>query len=302
VKRRTGGRWDPNAGPVYFFAASANALARASVQPYVLLAVNEMMTDNENGTVELLLQGLIRNGNHVFVDSGIFWLTNIHKREHGITMNEALALHPKDIDGFDALFDRYVEVARRYGNDVWGYIELDQGGVNRKRETRRELESMGLAPIPVYHPLNDGRDYLEELMCEYDRICFGNIVQANRAVRQRLLHVMWEARCRHPDVWIHILGLTPSEVSLAFPSNSADSSSWLTGVRWHRAERERAMLKGISGYPRNQAYLLGDSDSHAYAYDQAVASYATIGRTWEAVLAERAELGCGPFDMGVLTP
>jgi hypothetical protein len=302
VRKATGGSWDPNEGPVYFFAASPGPLQRAAVQPYILIAVNEMMEEGEDGQVEVLLRELIGKGNKVFIDSGVFWLTNRHKRAHDMSMNEALSLHPNDIDGFDTLFSRYVQVCRRYGDQVWGYIELDQGGVARKRETRARLEDLGLRPIPVYHPLNDGPDYLDELMESYDRICFGNIVQANRHVRQRLLHVMWEAKVRHPDVWVHVLGLTPGELSVAFPSNSADSSSWLTGVRWHASERERCMLRGMSGYPRDHAYILGNKDSHLNAYDHAVASYGAIRHTWAAILDERAELGAGPYDMGLLAP
>lgn len=302
MKRATAGTWDPTAGPVYFFAANMGAsLTKSRQQPYVLVAVNELLHDNEDGSNESKLRNVLDAGNHVFLDSGVFWLTNQHKRAHGISMDEALGLHPADIDGFDVLFDRYVQLAKRYGDRVWGYIELDQGGRERKRETRKRLEDLGLAPIPVYHPLNDGPDYLDELMETYDRICFGNIVQANRHTRQRLLHMMWEAKVRHPGVWVHVLGLTPSQVSLAFPSDSADSSAWLTGLRWHAAERERAMLASMSAYPRDHAYQLGVTETQLMATDAAVASYNAIYRTWQGVLAERAELGAGPYDMGLLS-
>lgn len=308
MRKRTGGAWDPDAPQTYFFAASPGELERAALsQDHMLIAVNEIMESaGENGKVETMLRSFLDQGKHVFVDSGVFWLTNRHKRAHGITMDAALSLHPQQVDGFDELFAEYVRVCTRYGDRVWGYIELDQGGKDRKRETRARLEDLGLAPIPVYHPLNDGPEYLDELMENYDRICYGNIVQANRATRQRLLHQMWEAKVRHPGVWVHVLGLTPNELSIAFPSNSADSSSWLTGIRWHRAERERAMLRGMSGYPRDHAYAGvrsgGDGELMGVALDHAVASYGTIARTWRAILEERTALGALPYDMGALAP
>lgn len=300
---RTGGNWARADWPAYFLATqSSNVHLGAASYEHVLVAVNEMMEGAAAVKGEQILEALIEHGNKVFLDSGIFWLTNRHMRTHRMTMDQALSLHPTAVDGFDQLFDRYVAIVNRFGDDLWGYVELDQGGVARKRETRARLEGLGLAPIPVYHPLNDGRDYLEELMTTYDRICFGNIVQADRATRQRLLHLMFEAKCRHPEVWIHVLGLTPSEVSLAFPSDSADSSSWVTSLRWHKADREKAMLKSVSGYPRNHAYVLGrdSGDSQRVAIAAALTSYSSVPTVWRAVLDERRELGFEPYDRGVL--
>ena len=57
-------------------------------------------------------------------------------------------------------------------------VEVDQGGRENKIKTRARLEKMGLRPIPVYHPLNDGWDYFDYLAENYDRICMGNVVNA----------------------------------------------------------------------------------------------------------------------------
>lgn len=300
---RTGGTWRRAESPVYFVATQPSNVRWTTAYPHVLVAVNDVM---EKAGEDLLVTYL-ETGHTVFLDSGIFWLTNRHMRAHHMTMDEALSLHPKQVDGFPALFDRYVTLVQRYGDQCWGYVELDQGGVARKRETRARLEELGLAPIPVYHPLNDGRDYLEELMTTYDRICFGNIVQADRATRQRLLHLMYEAKCRHPEVWIHVLGLTPSEVSLAFPADSSDSSSWTTAQRWHKADREKSMLKSISGHPRNQAYKMrgwgepGDPNTaRRRAIESSLVAYSSLQATWRAVLQERRDLGFDPYDRGLL--
>ena len=105
----------------------------------------------------------------------------------------------------------------RYGSRLWGYIELDQGGAVHKRRTRTALEQAGLAPIPVYHPFNDGWDYFDELCARYDRICVGNVVQAPRAIRCRIFATVWERQRAYPDVWIHYLGVTPTPTQIAYP-------------------------------------------------------------------------------------
>lgn len=285
--------------PVYFMAGRLSDTLPAAAARYrhVLVATNEMLEGRDAVEGERFLAGAIEHGNSVFLDSGIFWLTNQHKRAHNMTMDQALSLHPNEIDGFDKLFDRYVELCRRWGDKVWGYVELDQGGRERKRETRARLEALGLAPIPVYHPLNDGADYLDELMSTYDRICFGNIVQANRHDRTKLLSMLHEAKRRHPDVWVHVLGLTPSTQSIAMPSDSADSSAWVTALRWHRAERSYSMLGRISGFDRHHAYEIGNAEQTADAVEWCVSAYTSHAMNWRAILEhERAALGIDPWE------
>ena len=62
------------------------------------------------------------------------------------------------------------------------------------------LEQMGLRPIPVYHPFNDGWDYFDYLAERYDRICFGNVVQADRETRKRLVATAWERHRKYPHL------------------------------------------------------------------------------------------------------
>lgn len=114
-----------------------------------------------------------------------------------------------------------------------------------------------MKPIPVYHPLNDGWDYFDELASEYDRICVGNIVQASTYMRTRLLATLAERMRDYPKLWIHILGLTPSTLMNAYPMQSADSSAWLSSVRWS-GYVARTALKGIGNLPKNFQYQLGD--------------------------------------------
>lgn len=228
---KTGGNWDKDDRHVVWLAGGVGAIEKAEI-PYthdwLLIAVNEI--NNEKDILKI--KQLIDNGGKVLIDSGIFWLTNQHKRKHKISMDEALALAPNEIDGFDKLWDKYVAIINALGSKAWGFMELDQGGAVNKRITRQKLHDIGINPIPVWHPLNDGAEYFDELAENYDRICLGNIVQANNHTRLRLLHTLWEKHRKYPDLWVHVLGMNPSEVFNAIGIDSADASTWLAPVRW----------------------------------------------------------------------
>jgi GTP cyclohydrolase I len=223
---------------------------RVSGTTAVTSSVRGLMKDDE-------LNVRLDAGNLMLFDSGIFWLTQNHMRNHpGVTMDEALALAPDEIDGFHDLWDVYVDTVREHEDRLWGYIELDQGGSVNKRKTRAKLEKLGLRPIPVYHPLNDGWDYFDELCSEYDRVCFGNIVQANSRTRKHLLATLWERKRRYPNVWVHVLGLTPNEVTTVYPVNSCDSSSWSYAIRYgaHNSPGAHAMGDAFGKFPTSFSY------------------------------------------------
>ena len=227
----TGGKWDYKEKNVYFLATSPSHFKRCEVlkyYDYMLCAVNEIKNEDD----EQFLKDAIDDGKKVFIDSGVFNLTNQHARNHNMTMDEVLSMAPERLDGFDSLFDKYVRIIKEIGEESWGYIEIDQGGKDNKIKTRDRLHKLGFNPIPVYHPLVDGWDYFDYLAERYDRICLGNIVQAQKETRKRLLATMWERKRKYPNLWIHCLGLTPNEHCLAFPLSSCDSSSWISTVRW----------------------------------------------------------------------
>ena len=225
----TGGNWDRNEWPVYFVAANCGTLKHAApVHSHLLCAVNELHGEKDRD----LVRGFIDAGSKVVLDSGVFALASHHAAANGITMDEALGLAPDEIDGFDELFADYVAIIGELGARAWGYIEIDQGGRENKIKTRARLEAIGLRPIPVYHPFNDGWDYFDYLAEHYDRICFGNVVQADQKTRRRLIATAWERRRKYPHLWIHALGMTPSDTTTAWPVNSCDSSTWISSVRW----------------------------------------------------------------------
>ena len=228
----TAGKWNPKAWPIYFAASNMDTFKACwDLLTNVLIAVNEMKEVADNPAQRTLLDKLL-DTKTVLLDSGVYWLSTQHANKHDLSMDQALGMAPDKIDGFDKLFENYVTIARTFGDRSWGYIEIDQGGKDNKIKTRARLEKLGLRPIPVYHPINDGWDYFDYIAQRYDRMCIGNVVMADQATRKRLIATAWERRREYPNLWIHALGLTPSELTTAYPMNSCDSSTWIAGIRW----------------------------------------------------------------------
>jgi hypothetical protein len=296
MKKKTGGgTYDPNEQPVYFIASGPTQLQTArEITRHLLIAVNELDSPKSRDEFEKMLD----SGAQVFLDSGIFNLTNKHSRTHNVPMDVALALAPDEIDGFDRLWNNYCEIITRFSDRLWGFIELDQGGAVNKRITRARIEKeTGLVPIPVYHPLNDGWDYFDEICSEYDRICFGNIVQAKQFVRKRLIQTLYERqRQDHPDTWIHVLGFSPNEWVHAAPwYGSCDSSSWLANVRWAANHKSQAANKRFGIFVYGMRYKYGSEYTDDDGYERAIAFAGAQGgrfleETWRAYRQERIEV------------
>jgi len=246
VKRTTGGKYDPDAHPVYFLAAGPTQLLEETSHQHVLCAVNEVKRGKSLEAFDRLLDERC-----VLLDSGIFNLAMTHAREHGVSHDVALALPPDQIDGFDRLWDRYLELATRHADRLWGVIELDQGGRANKPITRARIEAeAGIVPMPVYHPLLDGWGYYDDLAGEYDRLCFGNLVKASPPVRLRLIWTAMQRARAYPGLWTHLLGVTPNQNLIASSwRGSCDSSSWKTNVRWMPSWRGFSMLASTTPYP-----------------------------------------------------
>jgi len=257
---RTGGTWDPNERNVYFIAGDVRLLQLGGeCHTHLLCALNEINTDTDR---EAVVQ-FVRDGRKVFLDSGVFDIAMRHAEATGTSLAVALKTDPYDLHGFPRLFDQYVDLMREIGDDCWGYVEIDQGGRENKIKLRTKLEEMGLRPIPVYHPLSDGWEYFDFLAQNYDRICFGNVVHADRDDRKRLMATAWERREKYPHLWIHMLGLTPTELNVAYPVNSCDSSAWIASVRWSNSYRSKVCCQSFSAMSHEFLYRLDseiDSD------------------------------------------
>lgn len=259
--KTAGDAFEPNDKHVYFLASGVGRLMSSPLNDFYLIAVNELTNEKDMEIVERWMD----EGKKILIDSGIFALAMEHAKRHDVSHDVALNLAPNEIDGFDELLEQYLYVIDRFGDRAWGYIELDQGGRENKIKTRAMLEDKGLRPIPVYHPFGDGWDYFDYLAQNYDRICFGNIVMADRYTRLRLIATAWERKQKYPHLWIHMLGLTPNQWLNAYPTDSADSSSWLVGVRWSASWKSFVAQKTWSNFPVNMRYKLGDSDGEAGA-------------------------------------
>lgn len=256
VTATTGGKFDPSAGLTYFLAGVITDIDRIS-QPHILIAVNEVSGRRDWDLVDRLC-----DERNVLLDSGIFSLAMAHARARDVSFGDARGLAPEEIDGFDELWDRYGQLVDRFGERLWGGIELDQGGREHKSRTRGRVETeFGFVPIPVYHPLLDGWDYYDTLASGYDRISVGELVGAPTPVRIRLVWTAAERAQDYPYLWTHLLGVTPSSsiVSVRF-RGSCDSSSWVNGVRWVNTWRSWAMLDQFASFPPDMWYGEGDRD------------------------------------------
>lgn len=264
VKATSGGTFDRDDPFLYYIAGSPENMSKMD-PPHanVLVAVNELKSDKDLDTLDRLC-----DTRRVMLDSGIFNLAMNHVRNHeGVTHDDALGLAPEEIDGFDALWNRYGEVVTRFSDRLWGAVELDQGGVENKPRTRARIEEeFGIVPMPVYHPLLDGWDYYDDLAQGYDRICFGNLVQASPPVRLRLIHTASERARRYPYLWTHLLGVYPNENVMGMPlRGSCDSSSWLTSLRWMPSWKGWSAMKMVTSYPAPMWYESGNKDSYKRA-------------------------------------
>lgn len=259
VKATSGGRFDRDDPFLYYIAGAGRLDEMQPPHENVLVAVNELKSPKDFDRFDRLL-----DERKVLLDSGIFNLAMTHARTHEVSHDVGLSMAPEEIDGFDALWDRYGEVVTKYHDRLWGIVELDQGGVANKPRTRARIEAeFGIVPMPVYHPLLDGWDYYDDIAANYDRMCFGNLVKASPPVRLRLIHTASERARAYPYLWTHLLGIYPNENLLGMPlRGSCDSSSWLTSQRWMPSWKGWSMMKMVTHYPAPMWYESGEKASY----------------------------------------
>ena len=283
----TGGTWSSN----LYFVANLPAMMPFTVKAHdcLLIAMNEI-TGRDGDMVHEYLAA----GKKVFIDSGVFNLAGQHAKTHNVTHDEALGMAPDDIDGFDQLFAKYCSILSRIGESCWGYIEIDLGGRENKIKTRKRIESLGLKPIPVYHPLIDGWDYFDELASTYDRICVGNLVHAHPNVRERIIATIFERKRNYPDLWIHLLGVSPSQLLNAYPLESCDSSALSSMTRWPSSARVKIFTSIClqAGPPLSYGYVyergVGAKGETGYGKAHTLGGYAArfVGITWQSIVGE----------------
>jgi hypothetical protein len=285
ILRTGGGRFRPEEDALYFLAGDTRRHQQGEqVARYLLVALNEV---ESQGSLTFLEQTLTNPAKCVLLDSGVFSLASAYAHVHHVPLSHALTVAPHEMEGFDSLFERYVDLVKRHEHQLWGYIEIDQGGQYHKQRTRARLEGLGLRPIPVYHPFSDEPSYFDELAQRYDRLCIGNLATAPNKVRLRVLATIWQRRKQYPHLWIHVLGVSPNWWSLAYPMNSCDSSAWLAPLRFPRN------VVYVDGYPYDELgpgyrYQLGSDVEGPRGAHKCVALNAYLahmqGLTWRSHL------------------
>jgi hypothetical protein len=293
MKIATAGRWDPTEGYCYFLAHVFGTFRSSiDVALHHLIAVNEIAraAADQAFVDEVIGDERLR----VLFDSGVFNLANTYAIENNIALPEALAMAPDEMAGFAALFDAYVAQAKRWSDKAWGFIEIDLGGRDNKIKTRGRLEALGLRPIPVFHPFSDGWDYFDALCQTYDRVAIGNLVQVVPAARKRLAATIADRWRKFPEVWIHLLGVTPSPTFVAFPYSSSDSSTWVAPARWgqiHANAATQRLWPTGRGWTYDRETDPGSESGHHKSWRLSAYSAGMIGRIMRDMTDERRRLG-----------
>lgn len=218
---------------LYFIAETSGwTLEKAGIEEYLdnyLRAINAISGENNIRRIK----DHIDLGKNVLIDSGVFDLAKKFSQNKNISLSQAFSMDPTQVDGFEELFDKYVQVIRPLKDELWGYIEIDLGCQKDKTATRKRLKDLGLNPIPVYHFLTDSEDYLDFLCQNNNRICIGNLAQSNHRTRIDILSKIEKKRKQYPDLFIHFLGLSLSPYCFMFQIDSCDSSEFSAPVRWN---------------------------------------------------------------------
>lgn len=236
--------------PRFFFAGQMEDIQIASRHhDSLLIAVTNIRKKSHIADVARW----VKAGKKVIIDSGVFELCQHHAKRNNMTLTAALGLPPEQLDGFPSLMTHYLSIAKSLPPELFALVEVDVGGKEHKRTTRAYLESIGCKVCPVFHPLLDGWEYLDELAEKYPTIFVGNLVDASPALRQKIIGRLISWRERH-DVWIHMLGVTPSPMVVSMPMDSCDSSAWLGCVKFFQTWKASALWNKLGGFDRGMAY------------------------------------------------
>lgn len=257
--------------PIYFLASlMSNAEVASLYHDSILIAAPNIKTKKHIANIKRWID----QGKNILVDSGVFELCSHHAKTNSIQLNAALGSPPDSIDGFGKLLDHLMNIEKQLKN-AFAIVEVDIGGKKHKRNTRAFIEANGAKVCPVFHPLIDGWDYLDELGEKYPCIFVGNVVDASESLRLYIIARLLKWKQTHQETWIHMLGVTPSPTALAMPMNSYDSSTWVASVRWPTGWKAGGLWHKVSGFDRDMIYSRTDKrishekSMHVSALDEA---------------------------------
>jgi len=237
--------------PVYFLACMMlDALIVSRFHDAILIAMPNIRTRKHIADITRWVD----QGKKLIIDSGVFEVCSHHARAHGLSLTGALSLPPEQLDGFPQLLDHYLKTAKLLP-DTFALVEIDVGGRESKIRTRAYLESEGLTVCPVFHPIIDGWDYLDELAKKYPTIFVGNMVDASVGLRLKIMARLQQWMQQHPETWLHLLGVTPSPTLVSMPTHSCDSSAWLASVKYSQGRwMGTALWNKLGGFTRELSY------------------------------------------------
>lgn len=112
--------------------------------------------------------------------------------------------------------------------DVDNYFNLDYPDGKKTEDNQKKLESMGLDPIPVWHP-SHGKEKIEELTSNYNYIGIGGI-SISRKYREKLVRFL----SQYKDAKFHLFGVGDSKIIQRYKDffHSTDTTSWLSGGKF----------------------------------------------------------------------
>jgi hypothetical protein len=286
--QKTNGKWSRKEMGLYFLALwDTDMPSKLSTMPYqqnISALIEYGLLAREGDPVAEAI-GLTKIYRHLFIDSGVFSLANAEAKRRNASFEEGLTLKLSDIETGEEYLAAYMAMCQQIKDHVWGFVEVDLGGRDEKIKTRERFHEAGLYPIPVYHPLLDGTDYLDYLCDRYDRICVSNLVQSNSETRAVLTAFVFDRIMKRPEKkrpYVHYLGVSPGQAHFAHNClGSCDSSSWSMGRRFGteqtmifsqivpfvspEGENKYAPVQGgKNGYQNSQRFQMTNWGMHCY--------------------------------------
>jgi len=156
-------------------------------------------------------------------------------------------------DGWEEMLHQYRDVLDRYPERA-AAIEVDLGDFSSRARSREALSRRGVTPI--WRPFDDTEQQFDELASEHGAVAVAPMVGLHRAMRAAILGWV-QRKSREVKVRVHLMGAHPSDLLVAFPPDSYDTTSWMSSVKWD-GHTPRVCMKRFSRLDRSFHYAVGD--------------------------------------------
>ncbi len=181
--------------------------------------------------VDASFKEYLRDEVTVLLDSGAYALAAARARDEGCHVSTMFQEPLNTFPGWEEHIETYTREVRELEHRLWGYIEVDLGTFDEKRERRETLHEEGLNPIPVFSVLGDDWDDLDWLLAHYDRIAVGSIARLPRKYKQPIIAEVAKRAEAH-QCWVHYLGITPTNFLIHHDLHSSDSIGWVNSTKF----------------------------------------------------------------------